>query len=471
MRTNLTHFVAAIMRWKLCIIAAAIALLPALGWSQEYTVTDLGNFGGGISVATAVNNKGQVAGYSNIDYSTWDDDGYITTLPFIYSNGVMNALEAQDEYLYNFALAMNNNGTVAGEYFSGNQNQFNALLWNGALQDLAPANESYAVAINDNGVAVGANGYLQDPTVGGWYTNMPLGGGVPIGVIFSGGDILDIPTGPYLAVSPLGINNSEQIAGLCFTPKGAILGCIVSGTQQQLLQLVHPFKGDVQAYPAAINASGDTCGESYTGPYLSPTASVATYWKGLAPTDLGNPANSKNSQCFGMDDYGNGVGDATSKTEGQIAVLFDPVNGAQNLNSLISKFFRKGHAFRITNAVSISDTGFIAAQCLYENGNNDACILTPELTVIFVNSLEALAKSEPRCRSCEDELVVEARTLPKSLDGLSGDEKKRVISTVTLIGEQIEQLERDGQISESKAMLLLHQAELVFAAVEPRTRG
>jgi hypothetical protein len=301
---------------------------------------------------------------------------------------------------------------------------------------------------------------------------MPLGGGVPIGVIFSGGDILDIPTGPYLAVSPLGINNSEQIAGLCITAMGANQGCIVTGIQQQLLQTDHALKGDVQAYPAAINAAGDTCGAIYTGSYMGPTATVATYWRGLEPTNLGNPPNSENSQCYGMDDFGNGVGGATSKTEGPIGVHYDPVNGAQDLNKLIMPhYFHKGQAFVITNAVSISDTGFIAAQCQYENGVDDACLLTPELTVIFVNTLEALAKSEPRCTSCKEELVVEARTLPKSLTGLSGDERERVIATVTLIGEQIAKLERDGQISETKAMLLLHQAELVYAAVEPRTRG
>jgi hypothetical protein len=47
MRTNLTHFVAVIMRGKLRIFTAVIALLPALlpaiGRWQEYTVTALGS--------------------------------------------------------------------------------------------------------------------------------------------------------------------------------------------------------------------------------------------------------------------------------------------------------------------------------------------------------------------------------------------------------------------------------------------
>jgi len=43
MRTNLTHFVAVIMRGKLRIFTAVIALLPAIGRWQEYTVTALGS--------------------------------------------------------------------------------------------------------------------------------------------------------------------------------------------------------------------------------------------------------------------------------------------------------------------------------------------------------------------------------------------------------------------------------------------
>jgi probable HAF family extracellular repeat protein len=464
MRTNLTHFVAATMRWKLCIFAAAIALLPAIGRSQEYTVTDLGDFGAGASAPVAVNNKGQVAGWSDAPNGFENE---AITYPFLYSNGVMNRLTWNDQYMFGGPLGMNDDGTIVGEFASYNYPTSTfAFLWNGAEQTLTPPpTDSYASAINEDGIAIGIYGYVGDPSdINGWY----LQGGVPIGVIFSGGDIIDIPTGPYAAVMPIGINNAEQIAALCFTAKGATPGCIVSGVQQQLLQTGHALKGDVQAYPAAINASGDTCGAIYTGSYMGPTATVATYWKGLVPTNLGNPPNSKNSQCYGMDDFGNGVGGATSKTEGPIGVHYDPVNGAQDLNTLIPKTFHKGHMFRITNAVSISDTGFIAAQCLYENGNNDACLLTPELTVVFVNSLEALAKSEPRCTSCEDELVAEAHTLPKSLAGLSGRQRERMISTMKLLGEQIEELEREGKIPDSKAMVLLHDAELVLAAVEPR---
>jgi hypothetical protein len=206
------------------------------------------------------------------------------------------------------------------------------------------------------------------------------------------------------------------------------------------------------------------CGESYRGNYLSPNATAATYWKNGAAFLLGHPPNSINTQCNGMDDYGNGVGDATSKTEGQIGVIYDPLNGARDLNKLIPPLFRKGHAFHIENAVSISDTGFIAAQCAYENGNYDACLLTPNLIYTFREAVLALPAE---CSSCRDSLAPEARTLPKTLEGLTADQREHVVATIDLMGSQIEGLERDGKITEPVGLLLIHEAELVISALEP----
>jgi probable HAF family extracellular repeat protein len=91
MRTKLNDFVAAIVRRKLCIIAAVIALLPAIGWSQEYTVTDLGTLGGTYSIATSVNNKGQVAGQSTTPTQIQSvSEGQADA--FLYSNGKMTDL-------------------------------------------------------------------------------------------------------------------------------------------------------------------------------------------------------------------------------------------------------------------------------------------------------------------------------------------------------------------------------------------
>jgi probable HAF family extracellular repeat protein len=453
-------------------LALAVPLLfSGLAWSQEYSVKDLGNLGYGSSTPTGVNNSGQVVGYYLAYPATWNDDGFWTISPFIYSNGVMNPILYSDEGYMSYALAINNDGIVVGGYNSDSTWLTNAFLWNGGFQSLAPAVDSFVAAINQDGVAVGVDGYLQAPEDVNWVSV----GGVPIGAIFENGAVTDIPKGPYLAVGPSGINNSRQISGLCFNQQAVPLGCILTNGVPKLIKPVKAFSGDVLAYPAAINALGYMCGDSYlTGTYsslgndVSPTASAATYWMSSTGFLLGHPANTKDTWCAGMDDYGNGVGGAATKTGGDIGVLYDPVNGARNLNKLIPQFAIKGHTFVITNAVSISDTGFIAAQCSYENGNDDACLLTPNPVLILRDTILDLASNPNiKCVSCLAELEHDGRSLPTSLEGLTAKEKEGVLTTVEQIGAQIESLESHGKISEPDALLLTHDAELVAFAIQP----
>lgn len=457
MRTKLTHFVAAIVRRKLHIFAAIIALFPAIASAQEYAVTDLGDLGGGTSTATAVNRTGQVAGYSAANYVT-EEANIAQVFPFIYSNGTMNMIYSDLMFYWNYGLAMNDNGVVVGEFSNYGTNAF---LWNGALQDLAPNIQSYASAINENGVAVGANGYIQGPTEN---NDGFLVGGEPIGVIFSGGNILDIPTGPYVSVSPTGINNAEQISAECMTSNGVWDGCLIAGNTHKLLQPAPAYGG---TQPFAINASGDTCGYSFKGLQSAPTSITATYWKGTTPTNLGTPANTHNSECLGMDNFVEGVGDASTGTNATVGVIFDPLHGARDLNKLISQIHIKGHGFQIQNAVSISDTGFIAANCLLQNGYTHACLLTPNTVLILHDNVLAWADAQVVCIPCQTSLIEETKSLPKSLVGLNADQRERALNTVDRIGAEIESLERSRKISQLQALLLIHEAQLVAAALEP----
>jgi probable HAF family extracellular repeat protein len=462
MRRNLTHFVAAIMRGKLCIFAAAIALLPAIGRSQEYTVTDLGTLGGTYSAATSVNNKGEVAGQSSNASQNFQVLGQAD--PFLYSNGKMidlgNFGGSSGYYggiTGNIANAVNDNGVVAGAAFSVDGNS-HAFLWNaGTLLNIVPGHPAAAVGMNANGVAVG---FFVD----GNYENN--------GVIFNGGGNFELlPVGEvFTVVYPSAINNSGQIAGSCGgNGNDEITGCLISGTTVQALQ---PSNGYGNSLAYAINASGNTCGESqeWSGNGVSPSLpGTATAWLGGSPVNLGWPPNAEYSQCLGMDDFGQYVGNANSYASNQIGFFWDPVHGARDLNKLIPKFSVKGHEIKIQNAVALSHTGFIAADCLLEEGQSHACLLTPNTVLILHDSILGLAANANNvCVPCEEELAPEARSLPKSLDGLTARERERVVSTVDRIGEQIKGLERRGDISAPIATLLIHQAELVLSAIDPK---
>ena len=52
----------------LAVITAAFftSLAPQAFSQQMYSITDLGNLGGGYSIAQAINNNGQVVGYSQL---------------------------------------------------------------------------------------------------------------------------------------------------------------------------------------------------------------------------------------------------------------------------------------------------------------------------------------------------------------------------------------------------------------------
>ncbi len=474
MHTTLSTFSAALLRVRLGILAIIAVVLPFAAWSQEYTVKDLGNLGYASSNPTGVNNSGQVVGYSISWPATEQDDGFGVTSPFIYSNGAMSEIGSPAEGFLNYALAINNDGVVVGAYdgddFGGH---LAAFQFNGAFQSLTPINNSFAVAINQDGVAAGVSGYVEDPVN---YNFGDLHGGVPIGVTFNNGAITDIPKGSYLGIGPTGINNAQQISGLCFNAQAVPLGCVVSNGAPQLIKPVKAFSGNVQAYPAAINALGYMCGDSYLGGtydsmsnIIDISSSAATYWRNNTGFLLGHPANTKATWCTGMDDYGNGVGGATlSNGSAQIGTIFDPIHGARDLNSLIPHLFIKGHGFKIINAVSIAGTGYIAAQCLYQNGNNDACLLTPNTVLILHDTiLELAAHPNVGCGSCMTHMKQEAELLPKSLAGLTTTEKEGVITTIEQIGSQIQTLQTKGLLSEPDALLLTHDAELVVYAIQP----
>jgi probable HAF family extracellular repeat protein len=469
MRTKLTQFAAIIMREKFRIIAAAITLFHAIGWSQEFTVTDLGTLGGSFSIATSVNNKGQVAGQSN---TATQSQALGQADPFLYSNGAMIDLGnfggdsvSNDAYYFtgNSANGVNDNGVVAGLAFDAGGNP-HPFLWSaGTLQDLAPGQVGAASGINASNVAVGIIGFGSDGS----------GNFNGYGAVFNGGgSIAGVPVPSSLFISsPAAINNAGQIAGSCQADEDTIVfGCLANGTTAQELA---PLSGYNFSFGNAINASGNSCGATEGPIYNDLADSVATAWIGGTPVNLGWPTNTENSVCNGMDDFGQYVGNANTDANNQIGFFYDPLNGAQDLNLLVPHGLHgpigpHGEHFLIQNAVALSATGYIAADCVYLGGKTRACLLKANPVVILHNNVLTFAKTVNECIPCQSELAREARSLPKSLEGLTADERERVVHTVDLIGEQVDGLETNGAISQPTALLLIHDAELVLAAIDPK---
>jgi probable HAF family extracellular repeat protein len=138
----------------------------AVIWSNG-TMTDLGTLSGGTnSCANAINNSGQVVGFS-------DNNG------FLYSNGTMQNLGTIPGTNGCSAIGINNNGQVVGEAFVSTGNYRAFLYSGGTMYDLNnlinPSSQwtlEEATAINDKGQIVGyginpshyADAFLLTPT-------------------------------------------------------------------------------------------------------------------------------------------------------------------------------------------------------------------------------------------------------------------------------------------------------------------
>ena len=127
----------------------------ARGNTVEYTVTDLGALGGFRSIATGINDSGQVVG------AVYNDDAGIldqTARAFLYSNGTMHDLGSVDGFTVNVPNGINSSGQVVGYagwpgfYALGSNHAF--INSNGVITDLG-AGADNATGINDNGQVVG----------------------------------------------------------------------------------------------------------------------------------------------------------------------------------------------------------------------------------------------------------------------------------------------------------------------------
>jgi probable HAF family extracellular repeat protein len=250
------------------------------------TIVGLGDLGGGSSEATAINNLGQVVGYSTTsngqDHAFLYSDGTMTdigtsgassyaygindsgqvagysitgsvTHAFRYSDGKLTDLGTLGG-AYSFAFAINKSGEVAG-YSADANGTPEAFVSDGSTMtdlgglgtdDQGNSLDSYAYGINNSGQIVG-------------YASVSADGGNTVtshAFIDSGGVMTDLGAGdPSTA---LGINNAGQVIGV--------------GKSAYYIESNGVFT-TLSALPAGINDNGDVVGytqgsNSQSDPYL-----------------------------------------------------------------------------------------------------------------------------------------------------------------------------------------------------------
>ena len=134
------------------------------GLPTHYRTINLGTLGGTYGSATALNDRGDVVGYSTIGTA-----GFILH-PFLWKNGVMTDLGLLDSAgTTGTATAVNDSDEVVGSSDVPGQPRsvFHAFLWkDGHMTDLgtlsgSASTSSYAAAINDRGQVTGLS-YTAD---------------------------------------------------------------------------------------------------------------------------------------------------------------------------------------------------------------------------------------------------------------------------------------------------------------------
>jgi probable HAF family extracellular repeat protein len=225
------------------------------------TMRDLGTLpGGSWSIATAINNAGQVVGRAEV-WRDDDHDGHRDTHAFLWDPSARTMLDIGTlGGAYSEAVAINNAGQVLGQGYAAD-GSWHAFLWfAGTLRDLAPLvpNGSRVYGINNSGRIVG-----KSTGADGWDHAFQWD---PVA-----GTMRDLGTLPGVRNSyASGINDDGQIAVTCWDgyDNYAALWDPATGTLRDLGTLGGGHSGWLPgmrgSWAVAINNAGQVVGASFT---------------------------------------------------------------------------------------------------------------------------------------------------------------------------------------------------------------
>ena len=342
------------MNWRILtlglIVAISVNVVPAKAVVQ-YTFTDLGTLPGGTSSAAyAINDNGQVVGYSDTA------SGY--NHAYIWSQGLMTDIVPSG--VSSAAEGINNNGQVVGRY-NDSYSQGHAFLYgNGVLTTVAvPPEELWSEAdgINDSGQIAGTYGTQQISFRAFLNTK---------------GTAIDLGTlGGNLSVVR-GINNAGQVVGVSALynngyPDNISHAFLYSnGVMKDLGTLAGPSNTGVDSEATAINDKGQVVGVSGTA------SNNAFLYSGGTMTDLGTLGGS-GSTATGINESGQIVGwSMTTDDSAQHAYLYS--GGTMiDLNSLIDP----NSGWTLVWAHAINNSGQIVGEGTNESGETHGFLLTP----------------------------------------------------------------------------------------------
>jgi probable HAF family extracellular repeat protein len=316
---------------------------------QNGVKTDIGTFGGPNSDSSfGPSERGQVAG--SAEYSTRDplkedfcgNSTFLICRAYLWQNGAKIDLGTLGGY-NSYANGINNQGQVSGSaelptadptcphhFAAGPLRVAPAVIWNnGEIQRLPlfPGDtQALALAINDNGQAVGVSGNC-----------FVFFGGPSHALLWEDGTFTDLGSlGGAMNNWAVNINNQRQVVGFSDLPGDTMQHAFL--WQNGVMKDLGTLPGDVGSFAAGINNNGEAVGGSFDA-FGNERAFL---WQNGVMTDLNTliPANSPLYLLFAPD----------INVDGQIVGAGFQLNGC----------FCEIHAF-LLNPVSDSTPGIAAA--------------------------------------------------------------------------------------------------------------
>jgi len=271
----------------------------------SYSFVDLGNLGGDESIAYALNDSGQVVGYS----TTIDR----RTRAFLYDSGTLTELNIPPEFSSD-AFGINSLGQVVGGI--ARAGTLHGFVYDaGALTDLGTLGgpNSAATAINDSGEIVGRSSPTSVPYIEHAFK-------------YSDGQMTDLGTLGGTNSAAYAINASGWITGEARRADGILDAFLYhDGTMMDLGNFGGGF-----SFGTALNAFGQVVGGSATADgflhaFLLDDGVMA---------DLGT-LGGRNSEAWGINDLGQVVGDADRDDMGGYSAFVYADGAMTDLNSLV----------------------------------------------------------------------------------------------------------------------------------------
>ena len=188
---------------------------------EKGKMTDIGTLGGYDCVANPINDRGQISGGCDVTKTINPATGYPTHHPFLWTNGVMQDLGSLGG-AFGYGEVVSNQGAVVGFSTLAGEQHAHGFVWQkGVMTDLGvfPGDtDSDAAGTNSSG-----------QIVGGSYTNSTTRG-----VLWQNGTVIDLnslidPNSGYQMAWAYWINDAGEIAGQAVVEStGAIHAVLLS---------------------------------------------------------------------------------------------------------------------------------------------------------------------------------------------------------------------------------------------------